>query len=427
MNKYLKFLILLFLTSCISKTTQIPNPLSSIPKTSYQQIIAKKYTHPLIVKSFENAALFRESQKNDLEKLQQKISETKVTIDDHLIEKIRNNLEKELQYLQDFSSLAGNLTFYDFDESVIDPTLETNYIFPQVKYNKMNLFVSHTLKFSNKELKEIVNGKIISKIYQKNYQLPAADNGKEIRSNLTIPSVIIAMLETLKTIDEKIYAEYLQNNLHKNSLFYWFKAPKELNINQNSIFNAENKGLKGLAIIHNGYAFGGSVSVDEIRKSGFHTMPHDCSSYVSYLLGLGIDPEKQRSNVLWTSDAQNLVNLILDQNYFSLKGLKNNLPAYGIFAGKMSIIQPKEISDFKEGDLLMFRKFSDGIFSKAKKSNSLGKGGHIGVVLGTDNEDEIYILSYIRNYEKFQTGGLLISQISFQKLQNEIYSSYLFR
>ncbi|MFT6332095.1 MAG: hypothetical protein ACJAW3_000420 [Lentimonas sp.] len=418
--KYFQLLILLLVISCAGKNP--PSAVYRIKNSSHQELTHKNYSHPLVKKSFKNAALFRKAQKQDLEKLHQEIIARKAKLNSKLFQKIRANLKRELQYLQNFNSLAQNLTFYDFDESVSEPTLEENYISPQVKHNKLDLFVKNALEFSDPELEEIISEKIITRIYPKNYLLPAADTRNNIRANLTIPSSIIVLLTTLKTIDETAFEEYIEKNLEKSSLFYSYQAPVRGNIDQNSIFNSQKK----MIVVHNGYSFGGSIAVDEIRKVGFHTMPHDCSSYISHLIDLGNDPITKKSNVLWTSDAQNLANLTLNQNHLSIKDLRANIAIYGSFAQKMKIIEPQAITDFKEGDLLMFRKFDEATFSKKRKSNSLGKGGHIGVVLQAEG-NQIYIISYIRNYEKSGTGGLLISKVSFKNLQNKNYSSYLFR
>ncbi|MFT6106416.1 MAG: hypothetical protein ACJA0S_000657 [Rickettsiales bacterium] len=420
-----KFLIILYLifplTSCDAAKI-VQSPIVSISKDRYQEISHKKYTHPFAIKSFENAEKFRKAQKYDMQQLHLKIVSSslknQIKFDQKLINKVRSNLQKELKYLQDFNNLSQNLTFFGLDESMVNPTLDPAYILPQVKYNKLDIFIKNSLKLSDSQLGKIISGKIITDIYSQKDLFPAPDSS-HIRSDLTIPRTINVMLVSLKTIDKDIYGKYLQDNLNKSSLFYWYKNPRGININPGSIFGAG----KGIIIPHNGYSFGGSMGTSNFRKNKFHTMPHDCSSYISHLIGLEFNPITKKPNMIWTSDMQNLKNLLLDENHISPKDLKHNLASYGLFSQKMDIVKIDDILSFQEGDLLMFRKFSD----QKKKSSSLGNGGHIGVVLGTDEKDEIYIISYVRHYEKFSTGGFLISAISLKNLQNKFYSPSIFR
>ncbi|MFT6077082.1 MAG: hypothetical protein ACJA02_000359 [Myxococcota bacterium] len=427
MSKLINLLLIIFLTSCTSKIEQSSNLINPISDKSYNQLLNKKYHHSFVSKSLEYSAKFKRSQKDDMNKLHQiiiKISAKKnIKLDRKLREKIKENLENELKFLKNFNAKTKPLTFFGLDDSMSNPTLDPAYVMPQVKYNKLNLFTQKSLTFSDGKLRKIINGKIISEIFSNNYLFPAGDNKKNIMANMTIPSTIIVMLKTLKTIDPKSYHNYIKNNLNTNSLFYFYQSPRGIKMNSDSIFKASNHENEGIILIHNGYSFGGSINFDNVRSGGFHTMPHDCASYISHLVDIGFDPITKRENIIWTGDLQNLVNLTFDEKFISLKDLKQNLPAYGAFSQKIQAIKLNDIDQVQEGDLLMIRKFSP----TKQQSNSLGKGGHIGVVLGTNNKDEIYILSYVRNYEKLGTGGFLISAVSFQTLQDDIYSTYLLR
>ena len=126
----------------------------------------------------------------------------------------------------------------------------------------LDIFIKKALEFSDEELIRIINGKIIAEIYQGNRPFPAPDR-RNIRSDTTIPAVAIIMLEALKIINEKSYGKYVQNNLNKSSLFYWYVAPRKQNIDSRSIFNAKKQGLEGMILVHNGYSFGGSIGFND--------------------------------------------------------------------------------------------------------------------------------------------------------------------
>ncbi|MFT7087150.1 MAG: L,D-peptidoglycan transpeptidase YkuD (ErfK/YbiS/YcfS/YnhG family) [Rickettsiales bacterium] len=425
--------IILILSSCEAENENPKSAIVPLKKEIYEKIINQKFSHPFIIQGFQDAAEFRRAQKSDLINLYQEIIKAKlknrVVFDAKFAKKIKQNLAQELVYVENFNAAAKPLRFYGFDESMQNPTVNPAYILPQVKANKLNIFIKNGLSFSNQKILQILNGKIIGHIYQQNYLLPAPDlmseNEQNIKSDATIPSVINIMLTTLKTIDLKAYQQYVQKNLEKSSLFYWYKTPRGADFDLDSIFNSARNNQEGMILVHNGYSFGGSLGTANFRKnkSDLFTMPHDCSSYISHVAGLKADPFIDKNYIMWTADLHNLNNLMLDKNYISPKEIKQNLPAYGAFSQKLEAIEFDDIEKVREGDLLAFRTFA----GEKQKLNSLGKGGHIGIVLGSDGVDEIYLLSYVRHYEEFNTGGFLISAVSFKNIQNQFRAASLFR
>jgi L,D-peptidoglycan transpeptidase YkuD (ErfK/YbiS/YcfS/YnhG family) len=208
-------------------------------------------------------------------------------------------------------------------------------------------------------------------------------------------------------------------------MFYWYKTPRGgPAIDKNSIFYASLNAIDGMLLVHNGYSFGGSVGNENFNSKNFQIYPHDCAEYVNYIIGsLNKDKFSNKYSIMWTADMHNFNNFILQKDFISYDAIRENLQAYAAFAQNVNPVRLQNIHDIKEGDILVFRKFS----KDKTKDNSNGVAGHVGIVLGTDANDKIYIISYARNYEEFNTGGALISALSFKNITNNLYATTLFR
>ncbi len=200
------------------------------------------------------------------------------------------------------------------------------------------------------------------------------------------------MLTALKNINTNIYNSYIQKHLVRSSIFYWYKRPRGgISIDKNSIFYTSHNNLDGVLLVHNGYSFGDSINSENFNYEKFEISPHDCAGFINYVLGtINKDEFSNKYNLMWTYDMHNLNNFLLNVGFNSQDAIKENLFTYAIFAKNLNAIPLKNIKDVKEGDILIFRKFSN----KQTKNNSNGIGGHVGIVLETDGDNKIYILSY---------------------------------
>lgn len=428
-------IVFMILLSCTKKgavqmaDSDLKTQYSRVPitTTEYNDIISKKYNNPLINRAFNVVATFHTAQKKDFTDLSRLITQIKKRnkiSNTNAITKLRDQLKKELNYVNEFDNNVELLMPIDLEDDNNDPH---HVLFP-VKTNKLVIFLQNALMLSDDALLKIINGEVINEINLDN-KLPAPDfqgsNIGNIRSDVTIPSSAVVMLATLKSIDNNAYNAYIKEHLDKNAIFYWYKTPRGGHgVDRNSIFYASRKGIDGMLLVHNGYSFGDSINSENFNDKNFPIYPHDCAGYVNYLLGsLNKDMFTNKYDIMWTSDIHNLNHFLLKEGFVSYDAIREKLPAYGSFAKTVSAVPLKTIGDIKEGDILTFREFS----TDKRQDNSNGISGHVGIVLGTDGNDKIYIISYSRHYEKLNTGGALISAVSFKNITSGFYSSSLFR
>lgn len=425
-------LIILFVVACtrqkadvVSASPKLESAIVPMRMEEYNAIIGKKYNHPLINQALKDTESFYRAQNKDIKELSLIIKKAAkgchIVINEKFLDRVRVNLTKEDQYISQFDTTVSQMQSYDLQGDAVryDPHVVT---YP-VRFNKMSLFVEYSLGLSNEDLKSFITGEVM-KNNEMQSKFPTPDVldgvGQNPRSGLMMPSIITTMLVALRTIDVNAYEAYVKTHLKNSAIFNWYSTPLGLVMDDNSAFNVLNNKVDGMLIVHNGYAFGGHVVTAKSSAGRSFLLPYDCAMYINRLLGFNKDLVSNEYQTLWTGDFYNFYNFLTNsENFVFYDDIQKKLSSYGELARKLNAVKLNGIEDVKDGDILFFRQFS-----KDKNiNNSLGSGGHIGIVLGTDGKDKIYIFSYLRNYETKATGGALISAVSLKNISNNISST----
>jgi len=171
------------------------------------------------------------------------------------------------------------------------------------------------------------------------------------------------------------------------------------------LFSLENDAV---AKVYEAYEFGGDNDLNALYNP--KNLPLDCSSGVATLLGI-------KKNKFSTYHLASYYNEFFKEN--SVYWKSHDWPIREEMLKNLKPVKFSNYNQLKAGDIIAWRSLENEKSLKNPKSY-VGKGGHIGVVIG-QKDGEVYYLSWMRNLEEENKSGFGIDVINIKESEKKIY------